>query len=84
LAQNYPNPFNPSTKIQFALPVGGNVTLKVFNLLGQEVQTLINNQVIPAGRHEVIFDASNLPSGIYFYRIHTDSFAQVKKMILLK
>jgi hypothetical protein len=84
LAQNYPNPFNPSTKIQFALPVGGNVTLKVFNLLGQEVQTLINNQVIPAGRHEVIFDASNLPSGIYFYRIHTESFAQVKKMILLK
>jgi hypothetical protein len=84
LAQNYPNPFNPSTKIQFALPVGGNVTLKVFNLLGQEVQTLINNQVIPAGRHEVVFDASNLPSGIYFYRIHTDSFAQVKKMILLK
>ncbi len=84
LTQNYPNPFNPSTKIQFALPVGGNVTLKVFNLLGQEVQTLINNQVIPAGRHEVIFNASSLPSGIYFYRMQTDNFAQVKKMILLK
>ena len=84
LAQNYPNPFNPSTKIQFALPVGGNVTLKVFNLLGQEVQTLINNQVIPAGRHQVIFDAANLPSGIYFYRMQTENFAQVKKMILLK
>jgi len=84
LAQNFPNPFNPSTKIQFALPVGSNVTIKVFNLLGQEVQTLINNQVKPAGRHEVIFDASNLPSGIYFYRMHSDSFTQVKKMILLK
>ncbi|MFC2094645.1 T9SS type A sorting domain-containing protein [Bacteroidota bacterium] len=84
LAQNYPNPFNPSTKIQFALPVGANVTLKVFNLLGQEVQTLINNQVKPAGSHEVIFDASNLPSGIYFYRMQTDNFVQVKKMMLLK
>jgi hypothetical protein len=84
LSQNYPNPFNPSSKIQFALPIGGNVTLKVFNLLGQEVQILINNQVIPAGRHEVIFNASNLPSGIYFYRLHTDNFSQVKKMMLLK
>jgi hypothetical protein len=84
LAQNFPNPFNPSTKIKYSLPVGGYVTLKVFNLLGQEVRTLINNEVLPAGSHEIIFDASDLPSGVYFYRIQTESFAQVKKMILLK
>ena len=84
LAQNYPNPFNPSTKIQYALPVEGSVTLKVFNILGQEVITLINNKLVPAGRHEITFDASHLPSGIYLYRIQTDGFVQVKKMILLK
>jgi len=84
LTQNYPNPFNPSTKIQYALPVEGSVTLKVFNILGQEVITLINNKLEPAGRHEVTFDASYLPSGIYLYRIQTDGFVQVKKMILLK
>lgn len=84
LAQNFPNPFNPSTKIQYALPVEGSVTLKVFNILGQEVITLINNKLVTAGRHEVTFDASHLPSGIYLYRIQTDGFVQVKKMILLK
>jgi len=84
LAQNFPNPFNPSTKIQYALPVEGSVTLKVFNILGQEVITLINNELVTAGRHEVTFDASHLPSGIYLYRIQTDGFVQVKKMILMK
>ena len=84
LSQNYPNPFNPSTKIQYALPVEGSVTLKVFNILGQEVMTLINNKLEPAGRHEVTFNASNLPSGIYLYHIQADGFVQVKKMILLK
>ncbi len=84
LSQNYPNPFNPSTKIQYALPVEGSITLKVFNILGQEVMTLINNKLVTAGRHEVTFDASHLPSGIYLYHIQTDGFVKVKKMILLK
>ncbi len=84
LSQNYPNPFNPSTKIQYALPVSGNVTLKVFNILGQEVMTLINNQTQTSGLHEVTFNASSLPSGIYFYRLQADGFVDAKKMILLK
>lgn len=84
LAQNYPNPFNPSTKIQYALPVEGNVTLKVYNILGQQVRTLIDNQLLPAGRHEVTFDAANLPSGLYIYRLQTNNFVDVKKMMLLK
>ena len=84
LSQNYPNPFNPSTKIQYALPVTGNVTLKVFNILGQEVMTLINNQSQTSGLHEVTFNASSLPSGIYLYRLQADGFVDAKKMILLK
>jgi hypothetical protein len=84
LSQNYPNPFNPSTKIQYALPVASNVTLKVFNILGQEVMTLINNQSQTSGIHEVTFNASSLPSGIYLYRLQTENFVDAKKMILLK
>jgi len=84
LSQNYPNPFNPSTKIQYALPVASNVTLKVFNILGQEVMTLINNQSQTSGLHEVTFDASRLPSGIYLYRLQSENFVDAKKMILLK
>ncbi|RKY94838.1 MAG: hypothetical protein DRQ01_01360 [Ignavibacteriae bacterium] len=84
LSQNYPNPFNPSTKIQYALPVTGNVTLKVYNILGQEVMTLINNQSQTPGLHEVTFNASSLPSGIYLYRLQAENFVDAKKMILLK
>jgi len=84
LSQNYPNPFNPATKIQYALSVEGNVTLKVFNILGQEVMTLINNQSQTSGLHEVTFDASSLPSGIYLYRLQSENFVDAKKMILLK
>lgn len=84
LSQNYPNPFNPSTKIRYALPVASNVTLKVFNILGQEVMTLINNQSQTSGLHEVTFDASSLPSGIYLYRLQSENFVDAKKMILLK
>jgi len=84
LSQNYPNPFNPSTRIQYALPIEGNVTLKVFNILGQEVMTLVNNQPQTSGLHEVTFNASSLPSGIYLYRLQSDGFVDVKKMILLK
>lgn len=83
LDQNFPNPFNPSTTIRFSIPNTGNVTLKVYNLLGMEVATLVNGE-LSAGTHRVSFDASNLPSGVYFYRIDAGSFSDVRKMALLK
>jgi hypothetical protein len=83
LEQNYPNPFNPSTKISFSLPEAANVTLKVYNLLGQEVATVLN-QFMSSGRFEVNFDASDLPSGIYTYALSTGNFNSVKKMMLIK
>ena len=84
LYQNYPNPFNPSTKIEFTLPVEANVTLKVFNLLGEEVQTLISNEQKGAGRYTINFEADNLATGVYIYRLQADNFSFNKKMILLK
>jgi len=84
LHQNYPNPFNPSTKITFDLPQNGNVVLKVFNLLGQEVATLINDSRMAAGTHEYIFDASTLSSGVYFYTLTSGTQFASKKMLLLK
>lgn len=81
--QNYPNPFNPSTKIKFALPQNSLTKLVVYDLLGRELQTLINKE-LEAGYHEIIFDASIFPSGIYFYRIQSGKFVQTKKMILMK
>ena len=84
LSQNYPNPFNPSTKIEYSLPVEGNVSLKIFNILGQEVRTLINNELTSAGKHTVTFNAINLPTGIYIYRLQAGNYSDVKKMILLK
>jgi hypothetical protein len=83
LYQNYPNPFNPSTVISYALPEGGPVSLKVYNLLGQEVQTLVDG-IEGAGSHAVIFNAHSLASGIYFYKLSTRSFTEVKKMLLMK
>lgn len=85
LAQNYPNPFNPSTKITFVIPNGERnlVTLKVFDILGNEVATLVN-EYREAGRYEVTFDASNLASGMYLYRLQSGSFVETKKMILIK
>jgi len=83
LSQNYPNPFNPTTNIKFSLPSSGNYTLKIFNLLGQEVATLIDGDMV-AGIHTVNFDASRLASGIYFYNFNGNNFNQTKKMILLK
>lgn len=83
LSQNYPNPFNPSTQIRFAIPQEGMVNIKVFNTLGQEVVTLVN-EYRNAGNYEVDFDASNLTSGIYFYTITSNNFTQTKKMMLLK
>ncbi len=90
LNQNYPNPFNPSTKISYNLPVAGQVSVKVFDVLGKEVADLVN-EVEPAGNHEVNFNASGLASGIYFYQLNVKAssgsaknFVDTRKMILLK
>ena len=83
LSQNYPNPFNPSTIIRFSMPEESFVTIKVFNTLGEEITTLINENII-AGDYEVEFDASKLPSGIYFYKLQSESFIEAKKMVLLR
>jgi len=83
LAQNYPNPFNPTTTISFSLPEAGHVSLKVYNILGQEVRSLLN-EYRDAGVHKVHFDADNLSSGMYFYRLTSESFSESKKMMLVK
>ncbi len=84
LNANYPNPFNPNTKISFVLGSTGNATLKVYNLLGEEIATLVNG-VVPAGQMQTVnFDASRLPSGVYCYQLRSGDKAQFKKMILLK
>ncbi len=83
LENNYPNPFNPATKITYNLPKSSIVTLKVYDILGKEVITLVK-ETQSAGKHIVEFNGSNLPSGVYFYMLRTDDFTQVKKMVLLK
>jgi hypothetical protein len=83
LTQNFPNPFNPSTTIQYTIPQSGEVRLSVFNGLGEEVKTLVNETKEP-GVYEVEFSANEFPSGIYFYKIQAGSFVDTKKMILLK
>jgi len=92
LSQNYPNPFNPATKIKFDIPAlssplgrgaGGMCVLKVFDILGKEIETLVNEKLNP-GTYEVTFNASQYPSGVYFYRLITDNFTDTKRMILLK
>ncbi len=83
LSQNYPNPFNPSTTIKWQMPEAGNVTLKIYDVLGREVTTLINEE-LTVGNHKTAFDASQLSSGIYFYQLKAGSFVQTKKMILIK
>ncbi|HSP88015.1 MAG TPA: T9SS type A sorting domain-containing protein, partial [Ignavibacteriaceae bacterium] len=80
---NYPNPFNPATTISFSLPKSGYVSLKVYNALAQEVATLVNG-VKEAGNHRIDFNAVNLNSGIYFYKLETGDISQVKKMTLIK
>ncbi len=83
LQQNYPNPFNSSSVIKYSIPHSSQVTLKIFNALGEEIETLVNREK-PAGTYEVKWNAAELPSGVYFYRIKAGDFIQTKKMILLK
>jgi hypothetical protein len=83
LYQNYPNPFNPSTIISYYIPKEGNVVLKLYNILGQEIKTLVNERQ-SAGQYSIKFFASNISSGIYFYRLTSGNFSFSKKMILMK
>ena len=83
LSQNYPNPFNPSTTISFTLPQSGNVKLTVYNIIGQQVAELVNGYK-EAGIHTINFSASDFNSGVYFYRLETESLSELKKMILVK
>lgn len=83
LSQNYPNPFNPTTKIYFDLHVNGNVKIEIFDVVGRNVQTLLN-EYKTAGSYEVNFNASNLPGGVYFYKLSSGNWSEIKRMILLK
>ena len=83
LEQNFPNPFNPTTNINFSVAKTGFVKIVVFDVLGREVQTLVNEKM-NAGSYEVSFNGSSLYSGIYFYKISAGEFSQVKKMVLIK
>lgn len=83
LIQNYPNPFNPSTTISFSLPKEQNVSLIVYDVIGNQIQTLIS-KYLQQGNYAIKFNAADIPSGIYFYRIQTEQFTEVKKMILAK
>ena len=83
LDQNYPNPFNPSTTIHFELPKESHITLKVYNMLGQEVLTVLDEEKV-AGRYDVRIDGSSLSSGVYFYRLVAGDYISVKKFVLLK
>jgi len=83
LEQNYPNPFNPDTQIDFYIPVAGNTDLEIYNVLGQKVATLVNRK-LQAGSYSFRFNAGDLPSGVYIYRLQSKTFSKVKKMLLIK
>jgi hypothetical protein len=83
LAQNYPNPFNPATSIKFSLPKQSHVKLVIYDVLGKEIATLVNDE-LKAGVYNKTFDGSNFASGVYFYRIDAGDFTDVKKMVLVK
>jgi hypothetical protein len=83
LDQNFPNPFNPSTTIRYDLPTRAHVTLSIYNTLGQQVATLVNESE-EAGYHDMRFDASGLASGVYFYRIRAGEYAGTKKLVVLR
>jgi len=83
LTNNFPNPFNPNTKIKYSIPQSSNVVIKVFDMLGNEIETLVDEQK-PTGTYEITWYAENLPSGVYFYKIQTKKFIETKKMVLLR
>ena len=83
LSQNYPNPFNARTAINFALPQASDVNLSIYNMLGQKVATLVDGQ-LPAGNHSVNWDASEVATGVYFYKITAGDFSEIHQMTLLK
>jgi hypothetical protein len=83
LSQNYPNPFNPTTQIRYSVPAGAEVSLKVYNYLGHEVATLFEGHQ-PMGNYVATFDASGLPSGVYFYRLQSGGTSLTKKLVLVK
>ncbi len=83
LSQNYPNPFNPTTKINYQLPELSFVTLKVYDVLGTEIEALVDEEK-PVGTYELSWNAEGLPSGVYFYRLQAGSFVETKKMVLMK
>jgi len=83
LQQNYPNPFNPTTTIKYQIPELSFVILKVYDVLGNEIETLVNKEKA-VGNYEVNFNAASLPSGVYFYRLQAGNFVDIKKMVLLK
>ena len=83
LEQNYPNPFNPATNIKFDIPKSAYVKIKIYNTLGKEVKTLVNEK-LSAGYYEVDWNASVYPSGVYFYRLQTEGYTETRKMILIK
>ncbi len=83
LSQNYPNPFNPVTKIRYSLPQSSFISIKVYDILGKEVSTLVNQYLI-AGEYEVEFNASNLPSGVYIYKLLSGNYVKTRKLLFLK
>jgi len=83
LHQNYPNPFNPTTNISYSIPSNSNVMIKIFDALGREVATLVNEEKT-AGKYTVEFNGTNLSSGVYFYRLKAENFVDTKKLMLLK
>jgi hypothetical protein len=83
LHQNYPNPFNPTTTIRFDVRTSGNVSLKVFDVLGREVEVIVN-EYLKSGSYSVQFSGENLPSGVYYYELRAESFSETKRMMLVK
>ena len=83
LYQNYPNPFNPSTKIKFDIPKAGFVSLKIYDITGREIATLVNRE-LEASRYEVEWNGAQFASGVYFFRINAGDFVKVQKMMLIK
>jgi hypothetical protein len=84
LLQNYPNPYNPETRIPYQVPSSGRVSIVIYNVLGESVATLLDNEQRQPGYYEAVWNASLLPSGMYFYRLHAGSYTATRKMLLLR